>query len=295
MGDVANGEEPQLHQIPAYPDSIHIPATPGNTPDDTMHNAAAEHMEIQNVAPSEISSAVSAHTTNDTEPQYNNEPPSPIIENEDEDDSLPRNTNLVIPITNPSAFPVQRIQEVQSQHYPSTSIVNIFCHKTPSGPIVRVTADIQDGSVNHLLIRDQRLISALGLAPPDFDVINIDTSKLHLDETFRINILPGQRPQNPDVWIMGELLSARHAYLYWLDERRTADPKHRPYAAEAKAIARKIGRRWPDVMREIEGVWKLEQGGNREHYRKDRLRYLGEDPTYPEGAGEGRVVRSMFG
>lgn len=93
---------------------------------------------------------------------------------------------------------------------------------------------------------------------------------------------------------MGELVSARHAYLYWLDERRTADPRHGPYAAEAKAIARKTGRRWMDVMREVERVWELEQGSDGGEYRGNRVGYLGEDPVYEEGAEKGRVVRSMF-
>lgn len=100
----------------------------------------------------------------------------------------------------------------------------------------------------------------LGLAAPDFDTIKLGTNIMKVNETFIIRILPGQRAHKLDEWIVGELVSARHAYLYWLDERKTADPTHSPYAAEAIAIAKKLGRRWPDTMREIEAVWELEQG-----------------------------------
>ncbi|KAJ4374527.1 hypothetical protein N0V86_007396 [Didymella sp. IMI 355093] len=208
--------------------------------------------------------------------------------------SLDPNATLAIPVTNPFAFPVERLREVQEGRQPSTHVVDMLVHKTPSGPITQVTADTQDGSINHLFIRDPRIIDALGFAAPDFDTINLDTTKLRLDETFTIKVFSGQRPDRLENWIMGELVSGRHAYLYWLDERWTADPRGAPFAAEARAIARKTGRRWPDVMNEIEHVWELERGRGGNEYRNNRIKYLGEDPTYPESEGR-KVVRSMFG
>lgn len=208
---------------------------------------------------------------------------------------LDPNTTLAIPVTNPSAFPINRLREVQEGRQPSTHIVDMLVHKKPSGPITQVTADIQDGSINHLFIRDARIIDALGFAAPDFDTIALDTAKLRLDETFAVRLFSGQKPKRLDSWIMGELVSARHAFLYWLDERQSADPRTRPFAAEARAIARKTGRRWPDVMGEMEHVWGLEQGRGGGEYRQNRRKYLGEDPTYSDGAEGERVVRSMFG
>jgi len=289
---MANSEELQLEQQPyVFSNAITIPTTPVNTP---MSEDSPTQLPIH------VTRNISEDTTSDTvtaDVSRDEETPFPTIGDDETDiyTALTPNTILVIPITNPSAFPIQRIQEVQSQRYPSAIITNMLCHKTFSGPITQVTADIEDGSINHLFIRDPRFISALGLVAPNFDTIYLDTNKLKVDETFTIRILPGQRPQKLDEWIMGVLVSARHAYLYWLDERRTADPKHAPYATEAKAIARKTGRRWPDVMREIEVVWRPEQESNGKHYREDRTRYLGEDPTFPEGAEDGRMVRSMFG
>lgn len=210
--------------------------------------------------------------------------------------SFDPNISLAIPITNPSSFPVERLQEVQAQYQPSTTITNMLCHKTPSGPITQVTADVQDGSVDHLIIRDPRIIDALGLTAPAFDTIYTEpedfTAVLRFRETFVLNVLPGHRPQDPEEYIVAELVGARHPYLYWLDERRSADPTAAPYAAEAKAIAKKTRRRWPDVMLEIEEIWEYEQGENGKWYREHRLEYLGEDPTYP--AGTEWAPRSMF-
>lgn len=215
--------------------------------------------------------------------------------NEDPYASMDPDTTLVIPVTNPSAFPVERLREVQEGRQPSTHIVNMLVHKTPSSPVTQVTADVQDGSINHLFIRDPHIIDALGFTAPDYDTIDLDTAKLRHNETFAIRICCGQRPKKLENWIMGELVSARHAYLYWLDERQTADPRTPPFAAEARAIARQTGRRWPDVMDEIEHVRRLEQGIDGVKYRNDRIKYLGEDPTYPDGAEGQRGVRSMFG
>ena len=104
------------------------------------------------------------------------------------------------------------------------------------------------------------------------------------------------RPVNTPTGLMND--SAREseeAYLYWLKERKSADPRGPPYATEARAIAKKTERRWIDIKKEIDQVWKLEQSsGGREH-REERLRYLGEDPVYPVDAEAGRALRSMFG
>lgn len=301
MGHMANSEGLQLQkQVPEYSDFITIPVTPNTTFHDTMNESRSEHSASQGTVetPSKPPSTASTSTVIDavisSDPSQDDEISASVIE-DDEHDFIGPNTTLVIPITNPSAFPIQRIQEVQSQHFPSTFFTNMLCHLGPSKTITQVTADVQDGSVNHLLIRDPRLISALGLVPPDFDTIELDITKLRIDEKFAVRIFPGQYPQKLDEWIMGELVSARHAYLYWLDERKTANPDHGPYAAEAKVLARKLGRRWPDIMKEIERVWRLEHGSNQKEYRENRMKYLGEDPTYPAQAKEARIVRSMFG
>jgi hypothetical protein len=281
--ELANGKNVHLEQDPAKEQKVNItPDIQDCIMDDIMdkHDSARE-------TPVEAASGTSTDTTTTTK--------VPAPDAEDDESSSDEHTTMVIPITNPSAFPIQRIQEVQSQHYPSTTITTMLCHKSPSGTITQVTVDINNGSINHLIIRDTRIINALSLQPPHFDTIILDTTKLRTDETFNIRILPGQRPQNLDEWIVGELVSARHAYLYWLDERQTADPKTPPFATEAKALARKLGRRWPDVMREVEGFWRLEQRSNGMRYRENRERYLGEDPRYEEGAGRGVKIRSMFG
>ncbi|KAF3008536.1 hypothetical protein E8E13_006451 [Curvularia kusanoi] len=282
------------------------PITPNDTPESTMTDANTTKFPqvVEPIQPDPTPSShnaptappAAAETSTITSSPTTKSPPAASPEpEEDPYASLAPDTPLAIQITNPSAFPIQRLREVQAQYQPSTHITNMLCHKTPSGPITQVTADVQDGSVNHLLIRDPRIIRALGLTGPAFDTIHFDSAKLRLDETFNVRIFPGQKERDLDAWIVAELVSARHAYLVWLDERGSADPKAAPYAAEAKAIARLTERRWPDVMREIEGVWRLEHGEDGSEYRENRRRYLGEDPTYPEGAEENRVVRSMFG
>lgn len=54
-------------------------------------------------------------------------------------------------------------------------------------------------------------------------------------------------------------MEVRHAYLNWLDERGSTDLRSTLFAVEAKVNAKKTGRRWPEVMREVERFWKLEQ------------------------------------
>lgn len=202
----------------------------------------------------------------------------------------------MIPIHNPSAFPVQRIQEVQAQRYPSTKVVAMWSHLDPKGAVTQVTADIQHGSVNHLVLTDARLITALGLRSGAHDTILIDASQLKIDETFRIIDGPGKR-SDLNVFIAGQLVSARHAYLYWLEHRGTADPKGPPYVQEARRIAIQVRRRAGDVWREIEKVWELEQGGGGLGYRTNRVKHLGEDPVaFAKGKNrEGEVGRSMWG
>ncbi|KAJ4993614.1 hypothetical protein SVAN01_00668 [Stagonosporopsis vannaccii] len=309
MGHVASGDNTQEEMLSQQEDSdkvgsFVIPTTPNNKSEITMSDTSEVHSSHNSGASRRGLTPTGRHTTADGEgavAQGSRETAdadtetTTVVDDKDAFASLDPNTTLLIPITNPSAFPIQRLQEVQSQRQPSTHIANMWCHKTPSGPVVQVSADVQDGSVNHVLIRDERWISALGLGAPDFDTIRFDATKLRLDETFTIRVFLGQRTKKLDAWVMGELVGARHAYLYWLDERRSADPKSAPYAAEAKAIATRTGRRWPHVMSEIERVWGLEQGGHATEYRENRVRYLGEDPTYAAGAEERREVRSMFG
>lgn len=301
MGFVANDEEVRFRQLSLEDSEFSTaPTTPDTTPMDKRSDPTGDRMDIDE--DTRTSKPISFHNEHyepaarhiEVDENYSNgeEDHDP---NEDPYASLDPDTTLAIPVTNPSAFPVERLREVQEGRQPSTHIVNMLVHKTPSGPITQVTADIQDGSINHLFIRDPRIIDALGFTAPDYDTIDLDTTKLRLDETFTIRVFSGQRPKKLENWIMGELVSARHAFLYWLDERQTADPRAPPFAAEARAIARKTGRRWPDVMNEIEHVRKLEQGSGGNEYRNDRIKYLGEDPTYPDGAEGRRGVRSMFG
>lgn len=261
MGSYANDEGLQLRQL-ALEDlaCLTIPGTPETTPEDTTMDSVSEsingRVSLEGKTSPGSKELLSGHRKladgeGDVNPDEN-----PYA-------SLNPDTTLAIPVTNPFAFPIKRLREVQEGRQPSTQITNILVYKTVSGPVTQVTAHIQDGSINHLIIRDSRVIEALGFAWPHFDTINLDTARLRLDETFTIRVFARQKVQNLDNWIMGELISGRHAYLYWLDERGTVDPKAAPFAAEARAIARKTGRRWPNVMRKIDGVWKLEQGNDR--------------------------------
>ncbi|CAO2655491.1 Nn.00g042940.m01.CDS01 [Neocucurbitaria sp. VM-36] len=191
--------------------------------------------------------------------------------------------SIIVPVQNPEEFPTQRIQEVQSQYYPYTKIVAMWVHCDAKGTATQVTADVDSGSIDHVLINDARLISALGLREGHQDTISLDDSKFRADETFTINVLPDQQTKDPKAWIIGELVSARHAYLYWLDHRRSADPKVPPYTQEAKVLARQLGRRTPEVWREVRDMWALEQSGGGRRFREHRGKYLGENPSYPLG------------
>ncbi|CAA9956682.1 hypothetical protein PTMSG1_00290 [Pyrenophora teres f. maculata] len=187
----------------------------------------------------------------------------------------------LIPIQNPNNFPVTRIQEVQAQYYPSTQILGMWLHRDSNDQIRQVTVDLNQSSVDHLIIQDPKIITHLGLRQPPFDIIRL-SSDGPVDQTYKIKILPGQRPRNPKLWIVGELVTARHAYLYWLDSRQSADPKAPPTASEARTLALQLKRRPIHVMQEISRYWDLEQGSGGRLYREHRERYLGEDPKYPE-------------
>lgn len=203
--------------------------------------------------------------------------------------------SVLVPVTNPEAFPVERIHVVQSQHYPSAKIVSMHTHRNIEGSVGQAIADMQDGPVNRLLIKDCRLVQALGLLHGANDTIAIRNFDFRIDETFTITLLPGQRPKNLNNFVVGELVTARHAYLHWLDYRGTADPRYTPFAMEAKNIALQLGRRAMDVWKEIDGYWQLEQGSGGSVYRQDRLKNLGEDPAYEE-SGSGRpTIMSMWG
>jgi hypothetical protein len=196
----------------------------------------------------------------------------------------PTNNHLfIMPITNPEKFPVHRLQTVQAQYYPSAKVINMLAHRDINGDIVQVTADLQDGPVNHILINDYRIISALGLREGTHDTIILHEDQFRQDETFIINVSSRKELQNLESFIVGELQSARHTYLHWLDFRSAANPNRGPYIHEARMIAVQLGRRASDVWREIEGYWQLEQGSEGRRYREGRIRYLGEDPNFAEG------------
>jgi hypothetical protein len=184
-------------------------------------------------------------------------------------------------IQNFDDFPLKRFQEVQAQYYPSTLILAMQIHRDDTGSVTQVTADIADGSVDQLQINNPRFLAAIGVHLPPYDSILLQPEP-RVDETYKIRILPGQRRDDPKAYIVGDLIPARHAFLHWLDSRRSADPKGPPTAAEARMLARKIGRRGLDVMSEIMRYWKLEQGSGGKHYRENRAKYLGEDPSYTE-------------
>lgn len=199
---------------------------------------------------------------------------------------------IAIPIRNPEAFPIQQLQEVQAQLYPNTRITDMVSHlNAETGFVFRVTADLVNGSINHLIINDMRLITALGLRAGENDTITLDQSKLRVNETYLIRILTSEGagdPQDPRTWLAGELVSARHPYLYWLDLKGNADPFSPPLVREVEALARQLGRRVEDVRYEIECVHKLENGLGpeyRDRYRGHRGRWLGEDPKY-DGNGK---------
>ncbi|KAJ5020630.1 hypothetical protein PSV08DRAFT_404963 [Bipolaris maydis] len=206
--------------------------------------------------------------------------PEPIYTMSDKEDN---DACTVVPIQNPKVFPLRRIQKVQADYYPSALMTAMWVHRNQSNEITQVTGDLDKGPVNHVIIHDPRIIRSLGLDEPPFDTITLQ-SPSRVDETYDIRILPGQNPQDLDSWVVGELVSARHAYLYWLDGRQCSDPKGPPTAAEARAIATKTGRRALDVKMEIDAYWKMECGTGGRKVREKRVVYLGEDPEYPEGA-----------
>jgi hypothetical protein len=211
-------------------------------------------------------------------------------------DSSTANHLYITPVTNPDAFPILRIQVVQAHFYPSTKITNMWTHRNIEGSVVQVVADMQDGPVNHFAIRSARIITALGLREGANDIINIYEEYFKIDETFSIHIFPGQGVRNLKTFVVGELQSARHAYPYWLDYRGSADPVRPPFAQEARALAVRLHRRAPDIWKEVDGYWQLEQGSGGRMYRENRLRYLGEDPICTETTRRlNKKVPTMWG
>ncbi|RMZ74487.1 hypothetical protein GMOD_00003534 [Pyrenophora seminiperda CCB06] len=209
-------------------------------------------------------------------------------------DKHTRDACTIIPIQNPEAFPVGRIQEVQAKYYPSTKILSMWSHQDDDNEVQQVTLDVDQGSVDHLVIQDPQIITHLGLRQPPHDILK-QHSDNRIDCTFKIRILAEQSPENPKSWIVGELVTARHAYLYWLDSRQSANPKGGPSVSEAKTLAWQLGRRPFEVMQEVERYWNLEQGSGGRHYRENREKYLGEDPSYPDTGGvERKPIRSRW-
>ncbi|KAH7396954.1 hypothetical protein DE146DRAFT_764282 [Phaeosphaeria sp. MPI-PUGE-AT-0046c] len=207
----------------------------------------------------------------------------------------PMTHTQITPVTNPEAFPVGRIQSVQAQYYPSASIVNIFTHSDTNGEVIRVAADMQDGPVNHFTIHDRHIITALGLREGKVDRIAINEDAFRLHETFTITIPPHQHVKNVNNFVIGELQSARHAFLHWLDHRGCTDPGCPPFAQEVRIIAGQLGRRAHDVWKDIDSYWQLEQGSGGKLYKNNRLEYLGEDVRYDVNIERKEGVPSMWG
>jgi hypothetical protein len=188
-------------------------------------------------------------------------------------DSLLERHHYVTPVENPKAFPIGRVQSVQAEYHPWATVVNMCTHRDADGVVVRVTADLQDGPVNHFVIDDARIITGLGLREGGCDTISLNNDCFRPDETFTFDIIHGQRVKNLDAFVVGRFRPARHAYLYWLDSHRSADPKHAPYFGEARILAPKLSRRAFDVWGEIDRYWTYLKGSGRKA-RQNRLRYL---------------------
>ncbi|KAI4677295.1 uncharacterized protein J4E88_007103 [Alternaria novae-zelandiae] len=202
-------------------------------------------------------------------------------------------TCTVVRIHGFEAFPMTKVQEIQADYYPSAIIVAMCVHRdNNNNQVTQVAASMDNGPVDFLLINDPRIIAFLGFRQPPYDRVCLQPNP-RLDETYQIFMHPGLASRDSKVWRVGELVSARHAYLYWLDSRQTADPKAPPTIAEARILAPKIGRRAKNVWEEIERCWNLEQGSSGKRYQENRMEYLGEDPKYPEGE-ERRSRRSMW-
>jgi hypothetical protein len=248
-------------------------------------------VELDDIPSSPSTLQLSAIGNVDPETALPPPPPSPIQPALFLDAGVDGNCTIV-PVQNPDAFPVDNIQEVQAEYYASVRIIDMCIHHDGEKAVTQVTATMDKGPVNHLIIKDPRIITSLGFREPPYDTICLQPNS-RLDETYQIHIQPGQVPRDPKAWIVGELVSARHAYLYWLDSKQTADPVAPPTIAEAKILAPKIGRRAKDIWMEIERCWKFEQGSSGKRYRENRMEYLGEDPTYPQG-DEKRSRRGMW-
>jgi hypothetical protein len=188
-------------------------------------------------------------------------------------DSLLERHHYVTPVENPKAFPIGRVQSVQAEYHPWATVVNMCTHRDADGVVVRVTADLQDGPVNHFVIDDARIITGLGLLEGGCDTISLNNDCFRPDETFTFDIIHGQRVKNLDAFVIGRFRPARHAYLYWLDSHRSADPKHAPYFGKARILAPKLSRRAFDVWGEIDRYWTYLKGSGRKA-RQNRLRYL---------------------
>jgi hypothetical protein len=193
--------------------------------------------------------------------------------------TLPEKHQYVTPVENPKAFPIDRVQSVQAEYHPWATVVNMCTHRDDNGVVVRVTADLQDGPVNHFVIDDARIITGLGLREGGCDTISLNNDCFRPDETFTFDIIHGQRAKNLDAFVVGRFRPTRHAYLYWLDFHGSIDPKYAPYFGEARILAPKLGRRAFDVWGEIDRYWTYLKGSGRKA-RQNRLRYLGEDPVY---------------
>jgi hypothetical protein len=186
----------------------------------------------------------------------------------------------MIPITNPENFPKLRIRPIQEQRFPSAKVLRMWSHRNVDGKVVKVTGDIQDGPVNHIVIDDARIIESLSLLEGDNDVIEEDERVFFMDETWNIEIAPTPGARNINTFLTGRLVLARHAYLCWLDRRGTASPKFPPFRTEWCQIAVQQGRRERDVRLEIKDYWRWEHGKKGNGFKINRLVFLGGNPTY---------------
>lgn len=200
---------------------------------------------------------------------------------------------IIHPVQNPEVFPIERIGVIQSLFYPSAKITSMRVFRTKLGSDIMATASMESGPFNRILITDSRLIAALGLDKEPHNTLVLQPSKFRMHETFDILPLSNHDPDDMENSLLGELVPARHAFLHWLDSREVADPKRPPFPQEVKRLAGSLNRRAPDVWREIEEYWDLEQGAGGKRFRAHRKKYLGEDPKYPDGQ-EKKPVYGMW-
>ncbi|CBX94061.1 hypothetical protein IAQ61_003934 [Plenodomus lingam] len=182
-------------------------------------------------------------------------------------------------VQNPGLFPIHRIQNLRHRS-PSANIFAMQSWHDVLDNEVMVIAKMINGEYTDIIINDQRHIAALGLDKDPHDRIELKQEIFRIGETFTITACDKRNPKDMNGDFIGELKSARHAYLHWLDARNDVDPHPAPYRTEINILAERLGRQRKDVWDEVNEYWDLEQGEDGQRYWRNRKLYLGEDPRY---------------